>query len=293
MPTKRFLPLLLAPGFVSALVLAGCVSMSTAPAAGGSGVMGSSVFDWNTIASRATTNEHGLFARVFTSRTATFNNIECHVTTLNPGIASHPPHHHPEEEIVIIREGTVEALVNGEWKRVGPGSIIFNACNITHDLRNVGDQPAVYHVFSWKTSMTPAATSHTDTLEDSKFEPKTGIMGPTVIDWNSVPVKTNANGLARQFFSSPIVTATLFECHATTVNPGQSTHAPSVHPDDREEAIVIREGTVEAYVKGEWKRLGPGSVVFNASHEMQAIRNVGDTPATYFVLMWQIHPAGA
>ncbi len=113
--------------------------------------------------------------------------------------------------------------------------------------------------------------------------------GPTAIDWNSVPVKTNATGWTRQFFNSPIATAPTFECHATTVNSGQSTHAPSTHPDDREEAIVIQSGTVEAYVKGDWKRLGPGGVVFNAAHEMQAIRNAGDTPATYFVLMWQRH----
>jgi mannose-6-phosphate isomerase-like protein (cupin superfamily) len=139
--------------------------------------------------------------------------------------------------------------------------------------------------------MTPAATTHTDTLADSIVPAKPGVMGSMVIDWNSVPVKTNATGFARQFFQSPIATASVFECHATTVNPGQSTHAPSVHADDREEAIVVREGTVEAWVKGEWERLGPGSVIFNASRELQAIRNAGDTAATYYVLMWQIHPA--
>ena len=76
-------------------------------------------------------------------------------TTLNPGQSSHPPHQHPEEEIVVIREGTVEALVNGEWKRVGPGSVIFNASNVLHGLRNVGDGPATYHVLMWRSSATP------------------------------------------------------------------------------------------------------------------------------------------
>jgi quercetin dioxygenase-like cupin family protein len=71
------------------------------------------------------------------------------VTTLNPGMASHPPHQHANEELVIIREGTVEALVQGEWKRVGPGSVIFNASNQLHGLRNVGTGPATYHVINW------------------------------------------------------------------------------------------------------------------------------------------------
>jgi quercetin dioxygenase-like cupin family protein len=72
-----------------------------------------------------------------------------HVTTLKPGIASHEPHRHPNEEIVVIREGTVEVLIDGTWKRVGPGSVVFNASNSLHGLRNVGTTPAVYHVINW------------------------------------------------------------------------------------------------------------------------------------------------
>jgi quercetin dioxygenase-like cupin family protein len=53
--------------------------------------------------------------------------MECHVTTLNPGQAPHPPHQHAQEELFIVKEGTAEALVNGEWKRLGPGSVVFQA----------------------------------------------------------------------------------------------------------------------------------------------------------------------
>lgn len=110
-------------------------------------VMGSSAFDWNQI--EAKTNETGSVRKFFQTPTATLDELECHVTTLNPGVASHPAHKHPNEELVIIREGTVEVLVNGELKRVGPGSVVFNASNVMHSLRNVGDTPAVYHVVSW------------------------------------------------------------------------------------------------------------------------------------------------
>jgi quercetin dioxygenase-like cupin family protein len=85
----------------------------------------------------------------FRSQTATTDELECHVTTLNPGEASHPPHKHPEEEVIIIKEGTVEALVNGEKKKVGSGSVIFQASNQMHALRNAGKTPATYHVISW------------------------------------------------------------------------------------------------------------------------------------------------
>ena len=55
---------------------------------------------------------------------------------------------------MIIKEGTIEALVQGEWKRVGEGSVIFNASNQLHGLRNVGTTPATYHVINWKSSKT-------------------------------------------------------------------------------------------------------------------------------------------
>jgi XRE family transcriptional regulator, regulator of sulfur utilization len=119
-------------------------------------VMGSAAFDWNTIP--VTKTNVGSVRSFFKARTATLDELELHVTTLNPGEASHPPHRHPNEELVIIREGTVEALVNGEWKRVGPGSVIFNASNQLHGLRNVGPGPATYHVINWKSAETPAAT---------------------------------------------------------------------------------------------------------------------------------------
>jgi quercetin dioxygenase-like cupin family protein len=32
--------------------------------------------------------------------------------------------------------------------------------------------------------------------------------------------------------------------------------------------------------------VGPGAVLFMASNEPHAVKNVGDTPATYHVVMW-------
>jgi mannose-6-phosphate isomerase-like protein (cupin superfamily) len=110
-------------------------------------IMQSTAFDWNAIPVKET--PLGSTRQFFRSPTATLDELECHVTTLNPGESSHAPHKHPNEEIVIIREGTVECLVNGELKKVGPGSVIFNASNQLHSLKNVGNVPATYHVINW------------------------------------------------------------------------------------------------------------------------------------------------
>jgi quercetin dioxygenase-like cupin family protein len=110
--------------------------------------MQSTTFEWNSIPVKQT--DVGSVRQFFRGPTITLDELECHVTTLNPGLQSHPPHKHPNEELIIVREGTVEVLSNGELKRVGPGSVIFNASNQLHSLKNVGSTPAVYHVINWK-----------------------------------------------------------------------------------------------------------------------------------------------
>ena len=110
-------------------------------------VLSSSIFDWNSLT--ATPNKTGAVRKVVQAPTATLDELEIHITTLNPGETPHAPHKHPDEELIVIKEGTVESLVNGELRRVGPGSIVFQAANQMHSIRNVGDTPATYHVIKW------------------------------------------------------------------------------------------------------------------------------------------------
>lgn len=134
--------------FTAIAVTAGAFAVADKPA-----ILGEAVFDWNSIP--VTKTPVGSVRSFFKAPTATLDELEVHVTTLNPGMMPHPPHRHPNEELIIIREGTVEALVNGEWKRLGPGSVIFNASNHLHGLRNVGTTPATYHVINWQSATTP------------------------------------------------------------------------------------------------------------------------------------------
>ena len=128
----------------------------TTPAAAPA-VMGSKVFDWNAMVDKP--NKTGSVRTVCSTPTATLENLEIHISTLNPGLMSHPPHKHPNEELIIVRQGTVETLSNGEWIRVGPGSVIFNGSNQPHGFRNVGTEPAIYHVVNVKTAATPAGVT--------------------------------------------------------------------------------------------------------------------------------------
>jgi len=124
------------------------LTLSVVAATGQTSVMQSTVFDWNSIAVKQ--SDVGSVRQFFRTPTITLDELECHVTTLNPGLSSHAPHKHPNEELIIIREGNVEVLSNGEWKKAGPGSVVFNASNQMHALKNVGTTQAVYHVINWK-----------------------------------------------------------------------------------------------------------------------------------------------
>lgn len=75
--------------------------------------------------------------------------LEVHETRLAPGNMPHPAHRHVHEEMFLIREGTVEATINGQATQLGPGSVGFAASNDWHGLRNVGTIPAEYFVVAF------------------------------------------------------------------------------------------------------------------------------------------------
>jgi quercetin dioxygenase-like cupin family protein len=108
----------------------------------------STVFDWTALETRSTAT--GARRDVMRAPTSTLDELEMHITTLNVGQVSHPPHRHPEEELLIVKEGIVETLQNGKASRLGPGSIIFHSSNDLHNIRNAGTTPTTYHVIQWR-----------------------------------------------------------------------------------------------------------------------------------------------
>lgn len=128
--------------------------LSAAAAVGGAAalrsqqpVLGSRLWEWSALAERPTAV--GSVRGVVQAPTATLDELEMHVTTLKPGVASHAAHQHPDEELIIVKEGMVEVLVSGETRRAEAGSIVFQASNQMHSIRNVGEGMATYHVIRW------------------------------------------------------------------------------------------------------------------------------------------------
>lgn len=264
MKSRASLPRLLSVFFALSL------STMAQPAAAPRPKLGSSVFDWTKLEVRPTAN--GQRRDVANNPTATMQVFESHITTLNVGQVSHAPHRHLQEELIIIKEGLVEAHINGVTQVGGPGSVFFFAQNDMHAARNVGDTPATYFVVNLTTEATNDPTKQT----------KNPTLRSAVYDWAKLSAETTKTGQRRGILTGSSLTLDSLSVHATTVNPGEASHAAHRHPD--EEVILIREGTLEVTINGQSQRAGPGSMFFYGSNDLHGMRNVGDKPATYHVI---------
>src|SRR6202789_310726 len=141
---------LVAAVLTAALAAAGVAVAQQAEAVGKSWAI-----DWSSVPAKTT--EVGVLRTFFNGPTATLADLDVHVTTLNPHAASHQPHKHPNEEMLIIKEGTVTVLINGEWKTVGPGSVVYLASNVPHAARNDSKEPLTYTVVNFRIPGAPDA----------------------------------------------------------------------------------------------------------------------------------------
>ena len=139
MITKRDL----AAAVIASSITLACVSMADEP----SKLLDSTAWKWADLQPHKT--EVGERREVVQQPTRTLDELEMHITTLNPHTASHPPHTHPNEEMVIVKEGTLQAHVNGKEVVVPAGGVLFYASMQPHAVKNIGDTPATYYVINW------------------------------------------------------------------------------------------------------------------------------------------------
>jgi mannose-6-phosphate isomerase-like protein (cupin superfamily) len=114
--------------------------------------------------------------------------------------------------------------------------------------------------------------------------PSTAALPSKCYEFSELPVKKDAKtgNESRQVFDGYTHTAYPIDLHITTLQPGLMPHPPHHHA--HEEAMFIKEGMLEFTIAGKTCHVGPGSVVYVNTNEEHGLKNVGELPATYFVL---------
>jgi mannose-6-phosphate isomerase-like protein (cupin superfamily) len=108
------------------------------------------------------------------------------------------------------------------------------------------------------------------------------ILPSKAFPFGQLPVHLDGRAEMRSILKGKLATGEAVEVHETTLPAGSAPHPPHHHLHS--EMWLIREGTVKLTVNGAGHVLGPGSVGFVHSNDEHGIQNVGETPATYFVV---------
>ena len=110
---------------------------------------GSFWVDWNDVAFQAGTK--GGVRRMFDRATAMTKRFEMHVTTLNEGLWSHPPHTHRAAEILLLIDGTAQESIDGKLHPAAVGDLIFLESNVPHAIQNTSRQGScTYFAFQFE-----------------------------------------------------------------------------------------------------------------------------------------------
>ena len=250
------------------------VSVTYSPPAH-STVLGSTFVNWDSLT--AHTTAVGQQRAVFDNPTPTLEKLESHITTLMPGMMSHPVHHHPWEEILLVSEGDLDVSINGQKQHAGPGYLIFLASNDAHNLQNTGKTPATYYIIDFYTDRV-----HTVIDKPAAEQAVKGMLPSTIINCDSLPATATPTGSRISVLSSPTLTFLRLESHITTLNVGQSTQVDMI--DSGDEVAVLKSGQVEVTVNGVASRMNEGSIWYWAPNDKRTIRNIGAKPAVYQVV---------
>lgn len=100
--------------------------------------------------------------------------------------------------------------------------------------------------------------------------------------FDKMPVQALDRGEFRSIMKGKLATGESVEVHESTLPPNGYPHPPHHHAHS--EMWLVREGTVQLTINGTSHVIGPGGLGFVHSNDEHGIKNVGNVPATYFVV---------
>jgi (S)-ureidoglycine aminohydrolase len=105
------------------------------------------VMNWNDMVFKA--HDKGGVRQLFDRKTTMLSRFDIHVTQLNQGFNSHPPHTHKNEEIILMLDGNAEMIIGTDKQKANGGDAVWMGSNVSHNLTNVGTTPCLYFAIQW------------------------------------------------------------------------------------------------------------------------------------------------
>ena len=210
---------------------------------------------------------------LFFGATPCMDSFDAHFSTLREGILPHALHQHRAEEIIVPIAGDVDVIrakdgagTDQVTRRTGPGSLIYHSAHRFHAIRAVGPGPSKYVVFKWESSADR-------TINEDR------ILRSTIIEYADTggEVEGDRAWTLQLLFESPTRHLYKLHGHLSRMQPGAG-YPPDTDPYDI--GIVVLGGNVETV----GSRVSAPGVIFYSAHKPHALRNPGDTLATYLVI---------
>lgn len=109
---------------------------------------------------------------------------------------------------------------------------------------------------------------------------------PGVYKWKDHPVKKGDMRESRKILEGVSPHFKYFRIHATTQYPGAIPN-PAHANENKEECIIVKEGTMKVTIEGKSKILEAGGVILLMPQQKHSIENIGDTNLTYYVMQYE------
>ncbi|MFY9152197.1 MAG: cupin domain-containing protein [Prolixibacteraceae bacterium] len=199
--------------------------------------------------------------------------VKIHATTQFPGTKPSPEHANKDmEELIIVKEGTMKATVDGQSRILGAGSVVLIMPQQRQSLENIGTGNLSYFAMKYKSK--------------KPVNIKRGIAsgGSMMLNADSLTFKKTEKGGGRAYFDRATAMCERLEMHVTQLNKKGPSHNPHSHIET--EIILVISGQTEMTIDGTEHTAGPGDFYFINSGLFHGVRNASDEPCSYFAFKW-------
>jgi len=107
-----------------------------------------------------------------------------------------------------------------------------------------------------------------------------------VFHWDDFEVKINGDRQSRPILEGVSTHFDYLEMHATTQAVGAKGSTAHAN-EDMEELVIVKEGVMEVTIAGKRTILGTNGVLSLMPLQPHSLKNVGDTPLTYYVIRFR------